>query len=76
MLHQRTQEVLQYFEEGIEMACFETKDELVEKVKYYLGHDAERNKIREAGYQRAQQCYSLDKRAAQILDILKQQGIK
>lgn len=76
MLHQRTEEVLQYFDEGKEMACFDSQDELVDKVRYYLAHEAERNAIKEAGYQRAQQFYSLDKRAAQILEVLKQRGIK
>ena len=32
LLHERTEEVLEYFEEGKEIACFESPEELLEKV--------------------------------------------
>ncbi len=75
MLHQRTDEVLQYFEEGKEMACFSSAEEMADKVKYYQNHEAERKLIQEAGYLRAQRSYSLDVRAEQFLTILKQKEI-
>lgn len=70
MLHQRTQELLEYFEEGKEMACFDSMEELTEKIKYYLENDRERIKIQEAGYLRAQNSYSLDIRALELMKIL------
>lgn len=52
MLTDRTPGQAQYFKEGREMACFDSPEELCEKVLYYLRHDDEREAIREAGHQR------------------------
>ncbi|MCW5583869.1 MAG: glycosyltransferase [Gammaproteobacteria bacterium] len=75
MLHQRTQELLEYFDEGKEMVCFDSMEEMAEKIKYYLLNEQERIKIQEAGYQRAQKAYSLDNRALELLVTLKTRGI-
>jgi spore maturation protein CgeB len=50
MLAERTQEHLEWFEEGKEAAYFDSPDELVEKVRYYLSWDEERRRIAEAAY--------------------------
>jgi spore maturation protein CgeB len=47
------------FEEGKSIVCFETIDELVEKIEYYLSHEEERLHIARAAYEVAQR-YSLD----------------
>lgn len=52
MLAERSDEHALLFNEGKEIACFETVDELVEKSRYYLGHEQERIKIARAGYNR------------------------
>ena len=52
LLHERTAELADYFEEGREVACFGSPDELVEKVRYYLDHEPERRRIAEAGHRR------------------------
>lgn len=52
MLTDRAPGQAQYFEEGREMACFDSPEELHEKVLYYLEHDDEREAIRETGHQR------------------------
>lgn len=68
LLHERTDEVLQYFEEGKEMACFSTSEELVENVQYYLAHESERLQIAKAGYERCIKENSLINRARVIID--------
>ena len=52
LLHQRTAELADFFDEGREVACFGSSEELVEKVAYYLDHETERRQIALAGYQR------------------------
>jgi spore maturation protein CgeB len=52
MLAERTEEHLELFSENEEAAYFESADEMVDKVRYYLGHDSERRCIAEAGHRR------------------------
>jgi spore maturation protein CgeB len=68
LLHERTDEVAEYFAEGKEMACFSSDDELVDKVEYYLSNDVERKGVAHAGYERCIAENSLSHRAQAILD--------
>lgn len=45
------------FEIGKEIDCFTDRESLLEKVRYYLSHDAERERIASAAYARALQEY-------------------
>lgn len=54
LLHERTGEALQYFEENIEAAFFEGNEELAEKVNCFLDHTDLRERITEAGYEKLQ----------------------
>jgi spore maturation protein CgeB len=42
-----------YFTPSREIVTFSGSDDLIEKIRYYLSHDSEREAIREAGYARA-----------------------
>ncbi|HEY3402082.1 MAG TPA: glycosyltransferase [Ohtaekwangia sp.] len=75
MLHERTDEVLQYFDEGRDMACFSSPEELADKTQYYLNHEQEREVIRQNGYERALRDYSLDHTATRFLKTLKERGV-
>lgn len=46
-------EIEEFFEVGKEVVCFEGADDLVDKARYYLKHDGERERIREACRRRA-----------------------
>lgn len=48
----RNEEILGFFEEDKEIVCFESVDELKDKVSYYLRHETERDRIAKNGYQR------------------------
>lgn len=68
MLHERTEEVLRYFEEGQEAAFFDGPEEMIDKIKYYLSHEDERAAIAEAGRRRCLSSgYSIDDLAKTVL---------
>ena len=52
MLAERTDEHLKLFEENKETAYFSSDDELIEKVRYFLKHDEERQRIAMSGRER------------------------
>ena len=68
MLHERTEELRDYFIEGEEVACFSSLEEMVEKIRYYLAHDEERERLRLAGHRRCVAENSLDRRAMRIVE--------
>ena len=70
MLHERTEELRQYFTEGTEIACFDHAEELAQKIRYYLKHPQERELLRVQGHQRCVAEDSVDARAIIIQDGL------
>ena len=68
LLHERTAELADYYEEGREVACFGSPTELVEKVRYYLDHEAERVRIAQAGHARCVRDHSFVGRAQAVID--------
>jgi spore maturation protein CgeB len=67
MLHERNAEVLELYEEGKEIACFDSPEELADKIDYFLAHPEERTAIAKAGHARCVPAYSYDNRMADIL---------
>jgi spore maturation protein CgeB len=68
-LSERTDEVLSFYNEGKEIECFESIDELKEKARYYLSHEAERQRIASAGLVRTKHsAYSYTDRLNTILE--------
>lgn len=59
-----------YYRVGEDLAIYTSPDELVEQVKYYLLHDAERQQIAENGYQRTIQQHTFSKRFEDIFSTL------
>jgi spore maturation protein CgeB len=67
MLHERTPELLELYEEDKEVAAFGSVEELVSKIEYYLAHPEERDAIARAGHARCVPAYSYDSRVKEIL---------
>jgi hypothetical protein len=51
----------EFFEINREIVCFESPAEAIEKIKYYLSHEAERQAIAQAGWSRAQRDHTQQK---------------
>lgn len=56
------EELEEFYEIGKEIVCYTGPEDLAGKVKYYLAHDAERETIRRAGYERCQRDHSWQRR--------------
>jgi spore maturation protein CgeB len=67
MLHERTLELPEFYQEDKEVACFGSAQELAEKTQYYLAHPQEREAIARAGHARCVPAYSYDNRIKEIL---------
>lgn len=62
-------ELAQNFENGVEMVCFDGKDDLIEKVRYYLENDNERENIALKGYEKVKREYSYEVLLGNIFEI-------
>jgi hypothetical protein len=60
-----------FFDIGSEIGCFHDEAELVEKVRYYLSHDEEREAVSERAYRRALAEYEDDAYIPRVLGALK-----
>jgi hypothetical protein len=70
LLTNETPGLRQCFEVGTHLDTYETVDDCVEKVKYYMSHPDERDSIAAAGLKHAQEHHTYDVRARQLLEML------
>lgn len=54
--------------DGKHLVLFKSMDECVEKTKYYLDHDAEREAIAQAGYEHVIKNHTIQRRVSRILE--------
>ena len=64
------EDFLNFFVPNEEFVYYEDADDMVEKVKYYLSHDAERERIAAAGHTKIREEHTFQKRWGQILDVV------
>lgn len=62
----------EYYEDGKEIVIYKNTDDLIGKIRYYLTHDAEREAIARAGYERTLRDHTYEMR---FREIFKQIGI-
>ena len=72
MLTNYVEHLENYYKIGKEVICFNDLGDLKEKIKYYLVHEDEREKIAQAGYMRTIKEHIYEKR---FIDIFKKMGI-
>lgn len=58
------------FEDGKHLVLYRSLDEAVDKAKYYLTHDDEREKIAQAGFEEVMKKHTIDKRVGRILEVI------
>jgi spore maturation protein CgeB len=68
MLHERSAELQELFEEDREVACFDGVEELTGKIAFYLANPDARERIARAGHARCVPAYSYDARMQGLLD--------
>jgi glycosyltransferase involved in cell wall biosynthesis len=56
------EELEEFYEFGKEIVCFVSPEDLAEKIRYFLRHEGERERIRKAGFQRCRRDHSWHKR--------------
>lgn len=67
LLSDRNEAVNELFVEGEEIACFASRDEMNDKIAYYLAHDDEREGMAEAGRRKVSALHSVDNRVDAIV---------
>lgn len=70
LLTERVPHLERYFVLDREVAVFDGPDDLLEKLRYWLEHDAERRVVAEAGYRRVLAEHTYDHRFTAIFDAL------
>ena len=56
------EELEEFFEIGKEIVCYNGREDLADKIKYYLAHESEREAIRWAGHRRCRRDHTWQKR--------------
>lgn len=68
MLAERTADALSFFKEGVEAEFFGSDEEMKDKVRYYLAHDVERERIAAAGRLRCEESgYDVEHQMSSVL---------
>ncbi|HKL80786.1 MAG TPA: glycosyltransferase, partial [Mobilitalea sp.] len=67
-------DIEKYFEIGKDLICYESEEDLLDKVQYYLQHEDERRQIAENGYLKVKQYHNYEVRLKEILRIVQDNG--
>lgn len=59
------------FKDGVHLATYRTLDEAVEKARYYLAHDDERQKIADAGHAEFMAKHTYTHRLKKVMEIVR-----
>ncbi len=62
--------LIDYYKDGEELVIFKDNKDMIEKIKYYLVHENEREKIANAGYERTLKDHTYEKRFNEIFKII------
>lgn len=57
----------EFFQDGTHLALYRSEEEMIDKAKYYIAHDDEREKIAQAGYEAVMANHTIQHRVDRIL---------
>jgi spore maturation protein CgeB len=63
-------ETPRFFKEGEHLVSFYSRDDMIEKVGFYLEHDTERQRIAKNGHDLVQKHHNYDVRMAEMMETL------
>lgn len=62
-------ELSNYFDVGVDVECYASSEELIDKCTYYLSHDSIRKKIAVNGYEKICKYHTLEHRLAEMIKL-------
>lgn len=65
-------DIIEFFNEDEDLAFYRTKEELIEKVDFYLKNNQLREQIAQNGYKKVMNCHGFVHRAGEMLRVLKE----
>lgn len=66
---------LDYFEPGTDFVYYESEEDCLEKIEYYLSHDRERAEIAENAFQKVNRFHTYSSRVNDIIDVIASSSI-
>ena len=64
------EDMLQYFTPGEDFVYYESRQDLMDKIDYYLKHDEERRAIAKSGHEKVKTHHTYEQRLEEIIDIV------
>nr|MCR5527097.1 glycosyltransferase [Lachnospiraceae bacterium] len=64
------EDMLQFFEPGVDFVYYESRQDMLEKIDYYLQHEEERKAIAASGHEKIRNFHTYDARIPEIVDIV------
>lgn len=61
----------EFFKVGVEIESYSSKEELIDKIRYYLAHDSARIKIAKAGYKKVMESYLIKDKLRELPKLIK-----
>ena len=63
-------EMAEYFIPGKDLVLYDSVDDLIQKIDYYLSHEEERLQIAKNGYEKVKRYHTYDTRLTEILNTV------
>ncbi len=68
-------ELAEQFEDGKELVLYGSAEELLDKIRYYLSHEKERQEIAHCGYLKVQKFFSYETRVKQMFQLVQEHSL-